>query len=163
MHQVTLLTGSNEPSAAEILERAADMLSERVGRVEAASHIYRSEPWGFSAERPFCNQALRLTSGLEPMEVLDAALAVEQSMGRRRDKERKEREVSGQRYASRVIDIDVMFYDNEVMASPRLTLPHPLLHEREFALVPLCEIMGDMIHPVLGQSLNRVLKDLKQR
>lgn len=159
-HCVTLLTGSNAEFAEDILQHTAVMLSETVGRVESASRIYTSEPWGFSAERVFCNQALRLITELGPTEVLDAVLAVEQAIGRRREEEQTERERTGQQYASRVVDVDVMFYDSEVISTPRLTVPHPLLHRRAFALRPLCEIMGEQVHPVLGRRLNDILADL---
>jgi 2-amino-4-hydroxy-6-hydroxymethyldihydropteridine diphosphokinase len=97
---------------------------------------------------------------LEPEQVLDAAQEVEQLLGRRRDEEQAERERTGQRYASRRVDVDVMFYDEEIISTPCLTLPHPLLHEREFALRPLCEIMGDYRHPQLQRPLKDILAGL---
>ena len=84
-------------------------------------------------------------------------------MGRDRCKEMHEKALTGERYASRVVDVDVMFYDDEVIDTPRLKLPHPLLHLREFALEPLCEIMGDYRHPVLGGTLNSIYDELKGR
>lgn len=156
MHRVTLLTGSNHVSAREILHLAAQLLAERIGELEAASEFYSSEPWGFSAERGFLNQALLFRSELEPLEVLDVALDIEQRVGRRRDEELREKLSTGERYASRVVDIDVMFYDDRVIRSERLSVPHPLLHRREFALRPLCEIMGDVCHPVLGIKLKDI-------
>lgn len=162
MHRVTLLTGSNEEHAAEILGHAAALLEQKIGSVEAQSALYRSEPWGFSAEREFYNQALRFVTALEPLEVLDVALEVERLLGRRRDEEQREKERSGERYASRVVDIDVMFYDDRVIRSERLTLPHPLLHKREFALAPLCEIMPKEVHPVLHRSLEDLYETIKR-
>lgn len=156
MHRVTLLTGSNDAAARRILELTAELLAERIGEREAASALYESEPWGFKAERGFLNQALRFRSLLQPIEVLDAALEVERQVGRRRDEELREKLSTGERYASRVVDVDVMFYDDEVIRTERLTIPHPLLHLREFALRPLCEIMGDYEHPVLGKKLKEI-------
>ncbi len=161
-HSVTLLTGSNDTEATEILKCAATLLELKIGSVEACSKLYRSEPWGFHAEREFYNQALRFTTTLEPLEVLNAAQEVEQELGRRRDEELKERERSGERYASRKVDADVMFYDSEVICSERLTLPHPLLHEREFALEPLCEIMPHEVHPVLHKRLKDIYEEIKR-
>ena len=160
MHSVTLLTGSNDPLAVAILLRAASLLAERIGQQAAASEIYPSEAWGFESERPFYNQALQFHTALEPEQVLDAAQEVEQLLGRRRDEELAERERTGQRYASRRVDVDVMFYDEEIISTPRLTVPHPLLHEREFALRPLCEIMGDFVHPQLQRPLKDILAGL---
>lgn len=161
MGRVVFLTGSNAPDRNEVLRRTADVLARRVGEVEMASQIYGSEPWGFHAEEMFSNQALVLQTTLTPIEVLDEALATEQEVGRDRASEQVEKQITGERYASRVVDVDVMFYDDEVIDTPRLKLPHPLLHVREFALEPLCEIMGDYRHPVLGKSLSTIYEELK--
>ena len=161
MSRVVLLTGSNAPQSQQVLRRTAEVLARRVGKVEQASKIYTSEPWGFHAEELFSNQALILQTALTPLEVLDEALATEQEVGRDREAEQQEKQVTGERYASRVVDVDVMFYDDEIFDTPRLKLPHPLLHLREFALQPLCEIMGDYRHPVLGKSLSTIYEELK--
>ena len=161
MSRVVFLTGSNAPDRDDVLRRTAEILVRRVGEVEKTSQIYGSEPWGFHAEEMFSNQALILQTALTPIEVLDEALATEQEVGRDRAKEQMEKQITGERYASRVVDVDVMFYDDEVIDTPRLKLPHPLLHVREFALEPLCEIMGDYCHPVLGKMLNTIYEELK--
>ena len=161
MSRVVFLTGSNAPDRDDVLRRTAEILVRRVGEVEMASQIYGSEPWGFHAEEMFSNQALVLQTTLTPIEVLDEALATEQEVGRDRASEQMEKQITGERYASRVVDVDVMFYDDEVIDTPRLKLPHPLLHVREFALEPLCEIMGDYCHPVLGKTLNTIYEELK--
>ena len=161
MGRVVFLTGSNAPDRNEVLRRTADVLSRRVGEVEMVSQIYGSEPWGFHAEEMFSNQALVLQTSLTPIEVLDEALATEQEVGRDRASEQVEKQITGERYASRVVDVDVMFYDDEIIDTPRLKVPHPLLHVREFALEPLCEIMGDYRHPVLGKRLNTIYEELK--
>ena len=159
--RVVLLTGSNAPSREAILKLAAELLEQRVGTITARSRIYASQAWGFSSDEPFANQALVLDTNLSPLEVLDAALAVEQQVGRDRAREQQQKELSGERYASRVVDVDVMFYDEEIIDTPRLKVPHPLLHVREFALQPLCEIMGDYRHPVLGKTLSTIYEELK--
>lgn len=161
MSRVVFLTGSNAPDRDNVLCRTAEILSRRVGEVERASQIYGSEPWGFHAEEMFSNQALILQTALTPIEVLDEALATEQEVGRDRAREQAEKEITGERYASRVVDVDVMFYDEEIIDTPRLKVPHPLLHVREFALEPLCEIMGDYRHPVLGKRLGTIYEELK--
>ena len=160
---VTLLTGSNAPEREAILRRTATILAERVGKIVARSRIYTSSAWGFSSDEPFANQALRLETSLSPIEVLDAVLKVEQEVGRDRAKEQREKALSGERYASRVVDIDVMFCGDIVLDEPRLRVPHPLLHEREFALEPLCEIMADFCHPELGRSLRDIYEELKEK
>lgn len=161
--RVTLLTGSNAPDREAILHRTAALLAERVGPIVSRSRIYTSAAWGFSSKEPFANQALRLETSLMPIKVLDVALEVEQTVGRDRVQEAREKELSGERYASRVVDVDVMFCDDEIISEPRLQVPHPLLHEREFALEPLCEIMADYRHPQLGRSLKDIYFELKEK
>lgn len=162
MHSVTLLTGSNDRLAIAILLQAAELLEERLGKPVEQSNIYPSEAWGFVSEFPFYNQALRFETDLAPLGVLDMVQEVEYMLGRCREDEAAERERTGAAYASRIIDVDIIFYDNEVICSERLTIPHPLLTEREFALRPLCEIMGEFRHPALGTSLNDLLKRIEK-
>ena len=161
MSHVVLLTGSNAPECEVILRHTATLLAGRIGEIIKSSQIYSSEPWGFHAERAFANQALVLQTSLSPLEVLDEALSTEQEVGRNREQEQAEKQTTGERYASRTVDVDVMFYDDEVIDLPRLKVPHPLLHVREFALEPLCEIMGDYCHPQLGKRLNDIYEELK--
>ncbi len=161
MSRVVLLTGSNHPDKEAILSRTASLLGERIGTITAASQIYYSEPWGFQAERAFANQALAIETTLSPHEVLDAALATEQMVGRDREAELREKSAKGERYASRTVDVDVMFYDDEIIDTPRLKVPHPLLHVREFALEPLCEIMAEYRHPQIGKTLKDIYEELK--
>ena len=161
--RVVLLTGSNAPLRESILELAAELLEQSVGPILSRSRIYASQAWGFSSDEPFANQALVLDTELSPLEVLDASLAVEQQVGRNRAQEQEQKQITGERYASRVVDVDVMFCDDEIISTPRLKVPHPLLHEREFALEPLCEIMGHYRHPVLRRSLRDIYQELKEK
>ena len=140
MHCVTLLGGSNHPLKEAILEHARAVVERRVGRVVRSSSVHYSEPWGFEADEPFANVAWVVESELEPEAVLCEVLAAEQEVGRDREAEEREKALTGQRYASRVVDIDVIFYDDIEWHSPTLTLPHPRVWEREFALIPLKEV-----------------------
>ena len=102
-----------------------------------------------------------MTTDLSPLEVLDTIEQIENELGRNRAAEAVERARTGSRYCSRPIDIDILFYDDRVIDTPRLVVPHPLLAEREFALVPLCEIMRTRRHPVTGQTVGEMLAALK--
>ena len=163
MARVVLLAGGNLGDVKSRLQRAQKLVNERVGAVLRCSHRYESEPWGFAAAGRFSNQAMEISTDLAPEEVLDAVQAIAAELGRDRAAEQREKARSGAAYVSRPIDIDILFYDDLVLASERLTLPHPLLAEREFALVPLCEIMRSRRHPVSGRTMGELLDDLKRR
>lgn len=159
--RVALLTGSNALDRETILQRTAELLVERIGRLLAHSAIYTSSAWGFRSERDFANQALLLQTELEPEQVLDEALAVEQIVGRDREAESRERALTGERYASRVVDVDIILCEDHIISTPRLRVPHPLMHEREFVLRPLCEIMAAERHPLLGRTIEELYNALK--
>ena len=161
-HSLIVLTGCNIEPKQELLIRAAELLHQRVGRVVAHSDIYLTEAWGFSADELFANMALELQTTLEPLEVLDLTQAIEQELGRDRAKEKAAKAASGERYCSRTMDIDLMFYDDEVIQSERLTIPHPLMQEREFALRPMVEIAPHRLHPTLGQSIEQMLEAIEK-
>ena len=120
------------------------------------SHRYESEAWGFQAAQPFFNQALEISTDLTPHEVLDAVQAIERELGRNRAAEQIEKAATGARYASRPIDIDILFYGDRVIGDERLQI-HPQLAEREFALAPLNEIMRAFRHPVTGHTVGEML------
>lgn len=162
LHSVVVLTGCNLGDKEQTLQRAAQLLHKRVGQVAQQSHIHYSEAWGFSTEELFANQALELLTRLEPMQLLDATQAIERELGRDRDAEQSEKATSGERYCSRTIDIDIIFYDNCVSRSQRLTLPHALMHQREFALRPIAEILPQRIHPLLGKTVKEMLDEIQQ-
>lgn len=162
MARVVFLTGGNVGDVKTRLQRAQQLLNERVGAVLHCSHRYESAPWGFDAEERFSNQAIEVSTDLTPHEVLDAIEQIENELGRNRAAEAIERARTGSRYCSRPIDIDILFYDDEVIHDERLVVPHPLIAEREFALVPLCEIMRTRRHPVTGRTMEEMLAALKQ-
>ena len=156
------MTGGNQGDVKRTLQTVQRLVNERVGAVLRCSHRYESEPWGFSAASKFSNQALEVSTDLTPWEVLDAVKEIERELGRNHAAEALERASGGNRYASRPVDIDILFYDDEVISDERLTIPHPLLAEREFALVPLCEIMRTRRHPVTGQTVGEMLAALRK-
>lgn len=163
MHRVTLLLGGNQGDMQSLLQRAVTLLGERVGEVAATSGIHRSEAWGFHAENDFYNQAVVVLTPLEPEALLDTTQSIEQTLGRDRVQEAEIKSLSKERYCSRTMDIDIMFYDDAIISTPRLNVPHPLMQEREFALVPLCEVEGDRVHPTLRRQLKDILKELRNK
>lgn len=154
--------GGNSGDVKRTLQTAQQLLNDRVGAVLRCSHRYESEPWGFQAPVHFWNQALELSTDLEPEEMLDAVQEIERRLGRNRAAEEIEKVSTGAPYASRPIDIDIIFYDDAVMETERLTIPHPRLAEREFALAPLAEIVRSKRHPVSGRTVGELLDDLRR-
>lgn len=124
---------------------AAALLAERVGDVLALSGFYETEPWGFQSDNTFLNAALRLETTLSPLELLKATQQIELEMGRTLK--------SNGAYHDRIIDIDILLYDDLILQTPELTLPHPLMHERPFVMEPLAEIAPNVIHPVFNKSV----------
>ena len=130
------------------LVEAQRMIAEQIGAVERASKIYESSPWGFTSDHPFYNCCLLIRTVLTPPDLMRKALQVEKDMGRVSIK-------SG--YADRIIDIDLLIYDNLVLKQPGLVLPHPRMEMRKFVLVPLAEIAPGLIHPVSGLTMIELL------
>ena len=159
-HSVLLLTGSNFRGKEQILQRAAECITERVGPIVKASQIHYSEAWGFTCEEEFANQAILVSTGLAADEVLMKTQAIERELGRDRVAESEEKLLTGERYASRVVDIDIIFYDDIVVESEELTLPHPLMHEREFVLRPMLEVAAEWRHPILGRTTQEMLEGI---
>ncbi len=163
MARAVLITGGNRGEVRSLLDRAKELIEERIGAVTKASAHYESEPWGFEAEQRFWNQVLEVETALEPEELLTATQSIEAELGRDRIREGAEKAQSGQHYASRSMDVDILFYDERVLLTERLTLPHPRIAEREFVLRPLCEILPQKRHPESGATMEELLQRLTQQ
>ena len=144
-----LALGTNIGNKRRNMITAAALLAERVGDVLALSGFYETEPWGFQSENTFLNAALQLDTSLSPLELLKAPQEIEIEMGRTQK--------SNGAYHDRIIDIDILLYDNLVLQTPELTLPHPLMHERLFVMEPLAEIAPNVIHPVFKKPVISLL------
>lgn len=150
MAEVYLLLGSNVGDRQRFLNEATRLLQERVGPVLKPSSIYETEPWGFKSKGLFLNQVLKIETSLDSCELLKVIKAIETKLGRIR---------KTQRYSPRCIDIDILFYKNEVYFSDDLVIPHPGLHDRMFTLVPLNEIAPDYLHPILKKTIRELIND----
>ena len=153
-HLVYLSLGTNLGNKEENLRTAMTLIEEQVGTITSQSALYASAPWGFDSENTFLNNAISVETSLTPEELLSTTQRIEHTLGR------THKSVDGQ-YNDRLIDIDILLYDDVVMHTPSLTLPHPLMHRRLFVLEPLSEIAPTMIHPLLQKEIATLYNELK--
>lgn len=151
--RVYLGLGTNTGNKEENLTRAIELLSLALGSPVALSGIIESKPWGFESENGFLNCVAAFDTTLTPASLLDTTEEIERTLGRTR------KSLNGE-YSDRIIDIDILFYGNDIIESERLTVPHPLLHKRGFVLLPLQEIAPQLIHPRLHRSIEELATEL---
>jgi len=151
MNVVYLLLGSNLDDRSAMLDQARKEISFKIGHITRESSIYESEPWGFLADHPFLNQVIRIETVFTPSVILSEILNIEIKLGRKRE--------GNQRYNSRLIDIDILFYNDEIIAEENLTIPHPGIPERMFTLLPMQELAGSFIHPGSLKSIGELIHE----
>lgn len=134
MHTVYLSLGSNLGDKEQNLASAISEIARRIGDITAQSAFLETEPWGFDSDNTFLNAAVCVETQLSPYELLHTTQQIERDLGR---KQKSERGV----YHDRIIDIDILLYDDLHIQTPELTIPHPLMQQRDFVLIPLKEIM----------------------
>ena len=155
-----LSLGSNLGDRHALLTEAVRLLRERTGRVVRLSSFVETEPWGFQSDNPFLNAALCLETPLGPTALLDATQQMERELGRTAKS-------AGGVYEDRPIDIDLLLCGDSplrcdlLLDTPRLTLPHPLMHRRDFVLRPLAEIAPMLVHPTLHRTVAQLLAGLQ--
>ncbi len=153
--EVFLLLGSNLGKREEYLALARHHISMEVGEVVNQSSVYETEPWGFSSETLFLNQAVKIVTSLSAFEILQKIKSIETQIGRVNSEK--------QGYSSRTIDIDILLFGNEVVNSAALIIPHSKLHQRLFALIPLAEVGGNVEHPLIQKTILTLLKECKDK
>jgi 2-amino-4-hydroxy-6-hydroxymethyldihydropteridine diphosphokinase len=151
MNTVFLLLGSNLDDRLDLLKQARNEISSYLGPINMESSIYESEPWGFHAENTFLNQVIRIETTCSPSEILDKIYVIENNLGRKRDESK--------RYTSRLIDIDILFYNDTIINEKNLVIPHPGIPDRMFTLIPLSEIEDSFIHPGNRKSIREMISE----
>lgn len=150
-HKAYLLLGSNMGDRAAHIEKANGKL-RALGEMTAKSGVYKTEPWKMDASQWFFNQVVELETDYLPQDLLEQILEIEESLGRVRSAD------AGEGYTSRTIDIDILYFDDEVINNATLTIPHPRIQERRFALAPMVELNASYVHPILHQTQFELLK-----
>lgn len=150
MAEVFVGIGSNLGNRELNCLKAIKLLEEKGFVMRDRSSLYETEPWGVTDQPKFINMAVHVTTELSPLEVFLHLKSIEKDMGR----------TETVRWGPRIIDLDILLYDDIVLNETDLTIPHPRMHERDFVLKPLAEIAPDAIHPVMGKKIKRLLKEL---
>ena len=150
MNKVLLQFGGNRGDVLSHFEHTFKKLESLGVSIVKKSRIYETEPWGFNDKRWFLNQVIEIETSLEPEELLDITQAIEKELGRTVKK-------SEWLYEGRPIDIDILFFNETILHSERLMIPHPHIRYRKFVLAPLCDHWKDLVHPEFGLPMNVLL------
>lgn len=147
IQNIFLLLGSNVGDRHAHLTRARILVDQKAGPVLFHSEVYETAPWGMKDQGKFLNQALQIETDLSPMDLLQMLKSIEKEVGR----------TETERWGPRIIDIDILFYGDQVVNHPDLKVPHPFLEERRFALLPLAELNPDFVHPISHLTVQQML------
>ncbi len=153
-HIVYLGLGTNQGDKKRNIVRAIELLSLVLGNPTASAPIIETEAWGYESPNSYMNTVVAFETSLQPLELLNSTEKIEKEMGRKT-------KTAANGYSDRIIDIDILFYDNEIIETPRLTTPHPLLHKRLFVLQPLNAIAPTLVHPKLKENISQLLHKLQ--
>jgi 2-amino-4-hydroxy-6-hydroxymethyldihydropteridine diphosphokinase len=149
MDTAYLLTGSNMGERLEYLQKANSLIEQRCGKIVQQSSIYETEPWGLLDQPAFVNQVIAISTKLSPEDLMAELLKIEAIIGR----------IRTVKMGPRIIDLDILAYNQLILDSPSLQIPHPALPFRRFALTPLNEIAPELMHPLLQKTISTLLLD----
>lgn len=149
MNDVYLLTGGNIGNRLSNLKQASELIENKIGTIFKRSHVYETAAWGITNQDSFLNQVMLVSTTLNAEDLLQSILSIEQQLGRRRF----------EKMGPRTIDIDILFYNHEIISTPNLSVPHPQIANRRFVLTPLNEIAPAFVHPVIKKTIRNLLEE----
>lgn len=152
MHKVFLGIGGNIGDKRKNIIRVAELIEKKLGKILLSSSLYETPAWGFQSEDSFWNQVIQIETVLEAEELLWRINEIEEDFGRERGRER---------YSSREMDIDILYFNAEYFETKSLIIPHPRIQERRFVLVPLAEIVPNLLHPLLRMTSVTMLENCR--
>ncbi|MGG9961108.1 2-amino-4-hydroxy-6-hydroxymethyldihydropteridine diphosphokinase [Ferruginibacter sp. SUN106] len=148
MNIIYLLLGSNQNNPHRQLAKACSSITKQIGNIKRVSGIYQTAAWGNTQQPDFLNQVIIVDTPLNAEAAMQTILAIEEKMGRVRTKKN----------APRIIDIDILFFNKEIIETKNLSVPHPQLQNRNFVLIPLNELSPNLKHPVLNKTIHQLLR-----
>jgi 2-amino-4-hydroxy-6-hydroxymethyldihydropteridine diphosphokinase len=149
MKGIFLLLGSNLDNRTGYLEEARKLIEKKVGNIVKSSSVYETEPWGVSDQPLFINQVIQVETKMAPEDLLKSILEIELTMGRKRII----------KWGHRIIDIDILYYHDQVHQSETITIPHPQIQNRNFTLAPMVELVPDEVHPIFIKTQQELLSE----
>lgn len=149
MSQSFILLGTNVGNRLQNLNEACNVIGREAGKIITTSSIYKTQAWGHTEQPDFYNQVLKIETSLSPQDLLQTLLSIEKMFGR----------VRNEKWGPRTLDLDILFYENEVIHTTDLIIPHPGIPFRRFTLIPLEEIAPDLMHPVFQKSITHLLQE----
>lgn len=149
MSEAFLLIGGNLGDRYQNILEAGKKIEILCGKILKSSKLYETAAWGNIPQPDFLNQALQIQTYLSANQLMDALLVIEKEMGR----------IRNEKFDARIIDLDILFFDNAIIENQNVIIPHPRIAERRFVLIPLAEIASDLIHPVSQKKINRILSE----
>jgi 2-amino-4-hydroxy-6-hydroxymethyldihydropteridine diphosphokinase len=149
MNKAYLLTGGNMGIREKNLASAAKLISQQCGHINKVSSLYETAAWGNTDQPPFLNQAIEIATPLNAKQLIRHILKIEKQMGR----------IRKEKYGPRIIDVDILLFNDEIYNYTFLKVPHPEMQNRRFALLPLAEIAPKLVHPGLNKPISQLLKE----
>jgi len=151
MNTVYILLGSNIGERKSYIAKSMEQIEENIGKIIIESSIFETIPWGNENQNNFLNSVIKINTTLDAFRILKKSQEIENNLGRERV----------EKWGERTIDIDILFYNNEIINTTKLNIPHPLIQKRKFVLVPLSEIAPNYIHPTFKKNISTLLSECK--